>query len=57
MPIEINELHIKVTVNQPAPSGGEGSSAPPEKAGAPDDKLLADAVEQTLRILKKAGER
>ncbi|MCZ7558483.1 MAG: DUF5908 family protein [Bacteroidia bacterium] len=57
MPIEINELHIKVTVNQPAPAGGEGSSTPPAKAGTSDDKLLADAVEQTLRILKKAGER
>jgi hypothetical protein len=57
MPIEIQELHIKVTVNQPAPSGGEGSSTPPEKSDAGDDALLADAVEQTLRILKKAGER
>lgn len=57
MPIEINELHIKVTVNQPAPAGGEGSSAQPEKAGTPDDKLVADAVEHVLRILRKAEER
>lgn len=57
MPIEINELHIKVTVNQPAPAGGEGSSTPPAKTGTSDDKMIADAVEQTLRILKKAGER
>ncbi len=57
MPIEINELHIKVTVNQPAQAGGEGSSTPPEKPGTPDDKLVADAVEQVRRILRKSEER
>lgn len=59
MPIEIKELHIKVTVNA---SGGEGqNSTTPAAAPAapPPDKeaLVAECVEQVLQILKAQQDR
>ncbi|HBA65076.1 MAG: hypothetical protein CVV06_00835 [Gammaproteobacteria bacterium HGW-Gammaproteobacteria-10] len=62
MPIEIKELHIKVTVNPPEEgslrhepdNGGRGGSA-----GKPVDKdaLIAECVEQVLQILQNKTER
>ena len=59
MPVEIRELTIKVTVNQPQAGGGEGSSAPADgPAGQPPtEKVVADAVEQVLYILNQKQER
>lgn len=57
MPIEIKELHIKVTVN--APGGGPAPSAAAPVGGAPADKeaLVAECVEQVLLILQQKQER
>ena len=55
MPIEIRELTIKVSVNQPSQSGGEGSSQPPITAVT--DKIVADAVQQVLDIINHKQER
>jgi hypothetical protein len=61
MPIEIKELHIRVTVN--APSTGGNASAPsaasPATGGGAADKeaLLAECVEQVLQILQDKRER
>jgi len=56
MPIEIRELTIKVTVDQPSPkekqpAGGAG--------GTKDDKdaILQQCVEQVLNIIKDKDER
>jgi len=60
MPIEIRELHIKATVNQPSPAGGEGSSAADaaEQAKPPaTERIIADAIEQVMAILRKREER
>ncbi|GAA4460517.1 hypothetical protein GCM10023189_35750 [Nibrella saemangeumensis] len=61
MPVEIRELTIKVSVNQPRQTGGEGSSSQPADEGATNqpssDKVVADAVEQVLEILKYKEER
>ncbi|UFH55817.1 DUF5908 family protein [Spirosoma sp. KNUC1025] len=61
MPVEIRELVIKVNVNQPSPSGGEGSSSQPASQTnadqPPSDKVVADAVEQVLDIIKNKEER
>ena len=59
MPIEIRELHIKVTVNQ---QGASNESAPPaaenNNAGGNDkDGLVAQCVEQVLEIINNKKER
>lgn len=61
MPIEIRELQIKVTVNQPQQTGstGAGGAAPPSGPGKAQaaDKLVADAIEQVLEIMRNKNER
>ncbi len=61
MPVEIRELTIKVNVNQPQQSGGEGSSAPaeiPVPGKQPSsEKVVADAVEQVMDLLRNKNER
>jgi hypothetical protein len=61
MPIEIKELHIRVTVN--APQAGQ---PPAEKAGARGGSALADeernaivaeCAEQVFQILQRKSER
>jgi hypothetical protein len=61
MPIEIKELHIRVSVN--STPGGQPSGVPavadggnPEGDGA-KDALVAECVEQVLRILHGKMER
>ena len=61
MPIEIKELHIKVTVNAPqssstpAPSGQQ----PPQGGNNAGDKeaVVAECVEQVLQILQDKRDR
>ena len=58
MPIEIKELHIKVTVSTPstaAPSGG--ASAAPSEGSGDVNAIVAECVEQVLEILKQKSER
>lgn len=59
MPVEIRELQIKVTVNQPQSGGDPGSSSAPanEDGAKSPQKLIADAVEQVLTILQQKEER
>jgi hypothetical protein len=58
MPLEIKELHIRVTVNQPQqgqPSGAqpvEGSKAEDEK-----DSLIAQCVDEVVDIINSKKER
>ncbi|MBO2011563.1 DUF5908 family protein [Hymenobacter negativus] len=64
MPIEIKELHIRITVN--APEGGAtgagttaGAATPAPAGGGVGDKeaIVADCVEQVLSILHEKLER
>ena len=62
MPIEIRELHIRVTVN--APDGGGNATAQPAtrppsagSGSADKDALIAECVEQVLNILQEKQER
>jgi hypothetical protein len=61
MPIEIKELHIRVTVN--TPPGGQPAGARSTAAGSGamgedvKDALLAECVEQVLQILQNKTER
>ena len=58
MPIEIKELHIRVSVNTPA--GSKPAGAPGPEPGAEGDArqaLVADCVEQVLQVLRDQRER
>ena len=59
MPIEIRELHIKVAIadgpeGAPAPAGAPAPGAAPASA---QDAIVAECVEQVLRILQNRKER
>jgi Family of unknown function (DUF5908) len=58
VPIEIKELHIRVSVNTPA--GSKPAGAPGPEPGAEADArqaLVADCVEQVLQVLRDLRER
>ncbi len=57
MPIEIRELTIKVTVDQPNPQANQSADNAP--GGAKDDKdgILSQCVEQVLSIIQNKKER
>jgi hypothetical protein len=58
MPIEIRELHIRVSVSPPA--GGQPAGVPGPAPGAEGDgrqALVAECVEQVLQVLRDSRER
>lgn len=63
MPVEIKELHIKVTVNAPGagnerPGGTPAAPASPSTPPASDkEALVAECVEQVLQILRAQRDR
>ena len=59
MPIEIRELVIRVTVNQPIPAGGaEANPVTGQTGGAADSEaVIAQCVEEALRIIGERQER
>jgi hypothetical protein len=63
MPIEIKELHIRVTVNSSPESSASqaptGSARPPPANGqtTDTDAIIAECVEQVLDILQRKAER
>lgn len=58
MPIEIRELHIRVSVGTSAGSAAPAASAPAAGTGASVDKaLVAECVEQVLQVLRDQKER
>lgn len=64
MPIEIKELHIRVTVSD-APSaperggriGGKARHAERKSGGHDKDEIVAECVDQVFRILQTEKER
>ena len=58
MPVEIRELVIKVTVNQPS-QGQQQSAAPSTGAKADDDKdaIISQCVDEILGIIENKKER
>ncbi|TNJ40387.1 hypothetical protein FGF66_01140 [Chlorobaculum thiosulfatiphilum] len=64
MPVEIRELHIKVTVNEaPQDEGAQASRNGAERSGggagggADREAIVAECVEQVLRIMQNKRER
>jgi hypothetical protein len=57
MPLEIKELHIRVSVNQP--EGTAAKNSMPANAQNNDDKqtLVNHCIEQVMEILNKKNER
>jgi hypothetical protein len=56
MPVEIRELHIRVAVNaEPVKQSAPAKSADGE--GADKDAIVAECVEQVLRIIQAKKER
>ncbi len=60
MPVEIKELHIKVTVNtqqQSKTSESPGKSAGGSEPGAGREEIVAECVEKVLEIIRNKKER
>ncbi len=64
MPVEIRELQIRVTVNEPAPSGtgntgADANVARGASAGGNTDReaIVSECVEQVLKVLQNKLER
>lgn len=58
MPIEIKELHIRVSVSTPAAGNPGGAPGPdPGAEGDARQALVADCVEQVLEVLRDQRER
>jgi len=58
VPIEIKELHIRVSVNAPAGSKPAGTPGPvPGAEDAAHQALVSECVEQVLAVLRDQRER
>jgi len=58
VPIEIKELHIRVSVTAPADSKPAGAPGPdPGTEADARQALVADCVEQVLQVLRDQRER
>lgn len=57
MPLEIRELHIKVTVNQP--HGSSSAQQPSDNNNNGDEKetLISQCVEQVMELINNKKER
>lgn len=51
MPIEIKEMHIKISVND------QGESKPATNDSSNKDQLIEECLEEVTRILKNKDER
>ena len=56
MPLEIKELHIKVTVNQPQ-QGTQPPAADADKADDDKESIIAQCVDEVIEIMNNKKER
>jgi hypothetical protein len=52
MPIEIKELHIKISVNE-----GAAKAPAPASPQSSDEDAVAECVEQVMKIIERKKER
>lgn len=58
MPVEIHELHIRVSVVAPSSGRPAGAPTPPTAGdGAGQEALVAECVEHVLQVLSDRRER
>ncbi len=56
MPIQITELNISVSVNQPGPTTSVPPTSP-ENNAQESEKMISECVDQVMKILKDKKER
>ncbi|MDD4190519.1 MAG: DUF5908 family protein [Mangrovibacterium sp.] len=56
MPLEIKELHIRVTVNQPR-TAGESPSETNASASQDQDGIIRQCIEQVMDMIRAKNER
>ncbi len=56
MPIEVKELHIRVTVNQPGQASASSNSGKKDEK-EDKDAVIAHCIEEVLQIIDKRKER
>jgi hypothetical protein len=57
MPIEIRDMHITVTVNQPQQGQEAGTDSAAGTGKGDKDAMIAQCIEQTLDIINSKKER
>ena len=57
MPLEIKELYIRVTVNQPSQETGRGEKKITDSDPADKEDLVRHCVDEMLSIIKNKKER
>lgn len=57
MPIEINEVHVRIVANENANSAQTSNTSSPQAAAQNEEKLLEQSVEQMLQIMRDKKER
>lgn len=59
MPLEIKELHIRVSVNQPQQAEQASAASPSRGKKEEDDKeaMVKQCIEQVLDVIKNKKER
>ena len=57
MPVEIKELHIRVSVDARPAQRATGAQAASGGAGADKDAIVAECVEQVLQTIQSKKER
>ena len=57
MPIEIRELEIQVSVNNPGTGTPSPSEEPDNAAPGASKKIIAECIEQVMRIINEKKER
>jgi len=53
MPIEINELHIKINVND----GAQSNASPDKKSGGKEQDIVQACIDQVMNIHERKNER
>lgn len=57
MSLEIKELHIRVTVNQPQPASDSAPAAQNSTDNPDDQALIQQCIEQVIEIFNNKSER
>jgi hypothetical protein len=57
MPIEINEVHVRIVANENANGGQTTNTTSPQGTAQSEEKILEQSVEQMLQIMRDKKER
>lgn len=57
MPLEIKELNIRVTVNQPQPEGDSTAAVQSQGVKPDSEAIIQQCIEQVIEIFNNKNER